>query len=162
MKNKILFLALPLALCFFNFGCETTPGGSDEGESLVSKAANFIDDHRDWLKKGLVAIGENLLSQQKDENDRKMIADQMWAVSTAFYSLSTGEAVTQDKFKSVISTFSGSNKIQGYSKYLEDISMVWSVVYPNLKVLNDPSKWKDYLILCAEAAQEVAQNYKTL
>lgn len=150
MKNFIISLLLGLSI--FTQGCATT----ESGQSPVDKAVEFIDSHRDWLKAGLVALGKNLLNKQTDEYSRKQIANQMWSLSIAFNSLATGETVTKERFGSAITSFSGASSAPGYTQYLSDASVIWGIIYPSLKTLNEPNKWKEYLVLASEAAQEVA------
>lgn len=86
----------------------------------------------------------------------------MWTVSTAFYSLATGNVVTKEQLDATIASFTKGNKAPGFTKFIAQASVLWASIFPKLKLTNEVQLGLDYLNIFASAAQEVAATYKDI
>lgn len=151
------FLILVSTIAIMCAGCGTFPETSKE---LGDKVISWLEDNKPLVKEALVLAGLEIIDRAVKPEDKKAIANQMWAISTAYYSLANGEIVTQQKFDETISSFTSGSVSPGFSKYASQASVLWSSIYPKLKSSGATKLATEYLILFAQAAQQVAASYK--
>lgn len=137
--------------------CSIIPKNAEE---FKEKTIEWLQDNKPLVKRGIILIGSEAMSRATGDAERKEISNQMWAVSTAFYSMATGEIVTKTKFDSTIAAFGKGGKSPSYTKYMAEVSIIWTSIFPRLNFTQGSQLAIDYLLIFAEAAQEVAATYK--
>ena len=160
MKNLAILIASLAILVCLN-GCVST-SGSMTGPELKEAAIVYLqkDSTKSTIKSALVIAGSELLQRVVDtELERNEIADQMFGLSKAFYSLATGEIITPEKFNAAVKSFAPN--LSRYSSYTAVFNLAYGLIYPKLQLTGDGKLGVDYLILMAQSAEEVAEPYRS-
>lgn len=154
MKKLGSLVTMIVILCA---GCSTLPENSAELQKTVIK---WLEENKSLVKQSLVIAGIEIMNRAVSGDDRKAIANQMWALSTAYHSLASGEIVTQQKFDETVNSFTKGTGSSAVAKYSAQASILWASIFPKLKTAGAAKLATDYLVIFAEAAQQVAATYK--
>lgn len=127
---------------------------------LKTEAVNFLKNNRDTFKSAIVLAGMETLERAVNDEERKTISDQLWAVSSGFNTLASGKLVTADQIDGAIKSFSPGFQTPSWLKFTNQFQLVWQLVFPKLKLSDNQELVVSYLIMLSEAAQEVAGSYK--
>jgi hypothetical protein len=170
---KIGIITLLGGAIFMMTACSTiAPNTSDLPSTATSaeKAAAIQKDivlhlsdsgFQAGVKNALVIAGRQALQRATSDSDRTEIANQMWAASSAFNSLASGNAVTAEQVDATAKSFAAGLDVKKYGDFLNAANLAWSLVYPKLKQADSSDLWRTWLIILADAAGQVAQSYKT-
>jgi hypothetical protein len=172
MKKVITILVLTCMMLMV--GCVTlTPTYStlpanatseQKAEALQQDMVTHLKDpaFQAGVKTALVVAGKIVMQKATSEGDREAIANQMWAWSSAFYSVANGTSVTVSQVDATMKSFTTSATANQYTSFIDAANVAWAMVYPELKSLDDSTLWVQWLNVFAGAAQEVAKAYATI
>lgn len=163
MKPLRTYLSIVLVLFALSFlqGCQTTSSHMT-GPELKQAAIDYLakDSTKSTIKSALVIAGSELLQRTVETDlERTEIADQMFGLSKAFYSLATGAIVTPETFNAAIKSYAPS--LSRYSQYMAVFNLAYGLIYPKLVLTGNGQLGVDYLLLMAQSAEEVAEPYRS-
>lgn len=165
-QSPLLIVGLSLTLLCMS-GCamshlEALPPTATTQEKADAATA----DLEDWMKdpnnqantqKGLALAGKLALQYAVNDTNRGEIKDQMKAFSTLFTILASGQDLTADQIDAAVKGFDSKIDSADVSQFTDEINYAWGLAYSKLKVINDPSLTKTWLLLLAASANAAAK-----
>lgn len=131
-------------------------------DNVKEQAVSWLEKNKDSVREALKIAGRKAMEYGVSPDERKEIANQMWAASTAFNSLATGKDVTAEQVRQTLIQFSAGTKSIQYKNFISEATVTWSFIYKNLNLSAKQNLVVDYLIIFSEVAQDVASSYTEL
>lgn len=161
MKRLLLCLVLAFTSCTTVDQYNHTPD-AEKAAFVKQQVLDYLADPvtQDNFKRILTVGGTYAMDQAVSGTEREEIANCMWTAAVAFRSLATGALVSGQQLDSTLHAFNPNVKSVNYVKFINEENLAWQLIYSKLKVLNDPSLTKQYLLILADVAETVGGLYK--
>lgn len=165
IKNvKLIGFLIPLLLiqgCAGSHYAElpTTASSGDKNAAIIADAREWLSSpaHQKMIHDLLPPIGKLAINHAVSDEDKQDIRNELFSVSNAFTSLATGQFVSPEEVNKTIESFNTEIDSSKYSDFTDEANLLWVLVYGNLKLVNDPSLTKTWLLILADAAQKAAE-----
>lgn len=166
IKNKFMkkiLLSIILAVQFT--GCASYQAykalpPEERAAFVKAEAVTWLKNNKSNVKTAIINVGLLALKNGTSDADRTIIANQMWSAAVAFRSLATGTIVSGDDIATTLKQFGRKSGSQTYDNYISDVSLLWSGIFSHLQMSENSQLAIDYLLIFAEAAEEVAAQNK--